>query len=195
MHLIKTPLGQAAFKERSALLSARQRALFILVDGQHTVETILSDTLALHTSPGDVEDMLQKGFLAQAAPKEPDTAANAAPAQAQAAALAPAASPLTHTLPMPSLAPTLASAPAFTSPPPPVATALAQDGIPTPQARYQAAKPLATALSARLGLRGFLLNLSVESAAGYEDLLRLLPKLQAALGAEACQELERALKG
>jgi hypothetical protein len=76
-----------------------------------------------------------------------------------------------------------------------VATALAQDGIPTPQARYQAAKPLATALSARLGLRGFLLNLSVESAAGYEDLLRLLPKLQAALGAEACQELERALKG
>lgn len=189
MHLIKTPLGQAAFKERSALLSARQRALFILVDGQHTVETILSDTLALHTSPGDVEDMLQKGFLAQAAPKEPDTAANAAPPSA------PAASPLPHTLPMPSLAPAPASAPAFTSPPPPVATALAQDGIPTPQARYQAAKPLATALSARLGLRGFLLNLSVESAAGYEDLLRLLPKLQAALGAEACQELERALKG
>ena len=160
MHLIKTPLGQAAFKERSALLSARQRALFILVDGQHTVETILSDTLALHTSPGDVEDMLQKGFLAQAAPKEPDTAANAA--LAQAAAQAPAAAPLPHTLPMPSLAPAPASAPAFTSPPPPVATALAQDGIPTPQARYQAAKPLATALSARLGLRGFLLNLSVE---------------------------------
>lgn len=65
----------------------------------------------------------------------------------------------------------------------------------TPQERYSDAKPLATKLTAGLGLRGFMLNLSVESAAGYDDLLALLPKIQDAVGAKACRELERALKG
>ena len=65
----------------------------------------------------------------------------------------------------------------------------------SPQQRYSDAKPLATKLTAGLGLRGFMLNLSVESAAGYDDLLALLPKIQDAVGAKACRELERALKG
>ena len=65
----------------------------------------------------------------------------------------------------------------------------------TPQERYFDAKPLATKLTASMGLRGFMLNLSVESAAGYDDLLALFPKIQEALGSKACQELERALKG
>ena len=65
----------------------------------------------------------------------------------------------------------------------------------TPQERYSEAKPLATKLTAGLGLRGFMLNLSVESAAGVDDLLTLFPKIQDAVGAKACRELERALKG
>ncbi len=65
----------------------------------------------------------------------------------------------------------------------------------SPQARYSDAKPIATRLTASLGLRGFMLNLSVESAAGFDDLLALLPKIQDALGAEACRDLELALKG
>jgi hypothetical protein len=65
----------------------------------------------------------------------------------------------------------------------------------TEQQRYQDAKPIATQLTAKLGLRGFMLNLSVESAAGYPELLALLPKIQEALGTKACRELERALKG
>ncbi|APW41680.1 hypothetical protein [Rhodoferax saidenbachensis] len=65
----------------------------------------------------------------------------------------------------------------------------------TPQERYFDAKPLATQLTASMGLRGFMLNLSVESAAGYDDLLILFPKIQDALGSKACRELERALKG
>jgi len=63
------------------------------------------------------------------------------------------------------------------------------------QDRYQEAKPLATQLTAKLGLRGFRLNLSVESASGFEELLVLLPKIKDAAGPQACQELERALKG
>ena len=65
----------------------------------------------------------------------------------------------------------------------------------TAQERYSDAKPLATKLTASLGLRGFMLNLSVESAAGYDDLLALFPKIQEAVGTKAARELERALKG
>jgi hypothetical protein len=63
----------------------------------------------------------------------------------------------------------------------------------TPQERYAEAYPLATQLTASLGLRGFKLNLAVESASGYEDLLALLPKIQGAVGHEACRRLEQAL--
>lgn len=65
----------------------------------------------------------------------------------------------------------------------------------TPQERYSDAMPIATKLTAGLGLRGFRLNLSVEAAAGYDDLLALLPKIQEAVGSKAARELERALKG
>jgi hypothetical protein len=61
------------------------------------------------------------------------------------------------------------------------------------QQRYFDAKPIATQLTATLGLRGFMLNLAVESAAGYPELLKLLPKIQDAVGAKACRKLERAL--
>ena len=63
------------------------------------------------------------------------------------------------------------------------------------QERYRDAMPLATRVTAGLGLRGFRLNLAVEAASGYEDLLALLPKIQAAAGEKACIALERALKG
>ncbi len=61
------------------------------------------------------------------------------------------------------------------------------------QDRYKEAKPLATKLTAALGLRGFRLNLAVESAGGYEELLALLPKIKDAAGAKACADLERTL--
>lgn len=64
----------------------------------------------------------------------------------------------------------------------------------TPQERYADAKPIATKLTAGLGLRGFRLNLSVEAAAGFDDLLTLLPKIQDAVGGKLASELERALK-
>jgi len=61
------------------------------------------------------------------------------------------------------------------------------------QDRYKEAKPLATKLTASLGLRGFRLNLAVEAAGGFEELLALLPKIKDAAGASACAELERTL--
>jgi len=61
------------------------------------------------------------------------------------------------------------------------------------QDRYTEAKPIATKLTAALGLRGFRLNLAVEAAGGFEELLALLPKIKEAVGAKACEELERTL--
>src|SRR2546421_10292114 len=43
----------------------------------------------------------------------------------------------------------------------------------TPQERYAEAYPIATALTAGLGLRGFRLNLAVEAATNYEQLLEV----------------------
>jgi hypothetical protein len=60
--------------------------------------------------------------------------------------------------------------------------------------RYTEAKPIATKLTAGLGLRGFRLNLAVEAAGGYDELLVLLPKIQEAVGTKACEELEHVLK-
>lgn len=61
------------------------------------------------------------------------------------------------------------------------------------QDRYKEAKPMATKLTAALGLRGFRLNLAVEAAGGFDELLALLPKIKEAAGAKACAELERTL--
>ncbi|MEO8118105.1 MAG: hypothetical protein ABI606_02125 [Rhodoferax sp.] len=63
------------------------------------------------------------------------------------------------------------------------------------QERYSAAMPMATKLTASLGLRGFRLNLAVEAASGFDDLLALLPKIQDAVGTKSCVALEQALKG
>ena len=65
----------------------------------------------------------------------------------------------------------------------------------TPQERYRDAMPIATRLTASLGLRGFRLNLAVEGASGFDDLLVLLPQIEAVVGVEDCVALERALKG
>lgn len=62
-----------------------------------------------------------------------------------------------------------------------------------PMQRYQRAYPVATRITAQLGLRGFKLNLAVEAASGYDDLVTLLPKIAIAAGDKAAAELKRAL--
>ncbi|SEF28606.1 hypothetical protein ABL840_26445 [Variovorax sp. NFACC27] len=61
------------------------------------------------------------------------------------------------------------------------------------QQRYKDAYPIATQLTGGLGLKGFRLNLQVEAATGYDDLLALAPKIRAAVGAEKAAPLDKAL--
>ena len=63
----------------------------------------------------------------------------------------------------------------------------------SPQERYQAAYPIATRLTASLGLRGVRLNLAVEAASSYDDLLALSTKIRDAVGADEFAPLGAAL--
>lgn len=63
----------------------------------------------------------------------------------------------------------------------------------TPQERYAEAYPIASQLTAGLGLRGFRLNLAVEAATNYEQLLEVAPKIKDAVGPERYAPLDNAL--
>ena len=69
------------------------------------------------------------------------------------------------------------------------------DGRPSvlSQANYSLAYPIATRLTAGLGLRGFRLNLAVEAAGNLEKLKELAPRIKDAVGAEKFRELDDAL--
>ena len=61
------------------------------------------------------------------------------------------------------------------------------------QAHFLKAWPIATRLTANLGLRGFRLNLAVESAGDLAKLRELAPRIKDAVGNEKFRELEIAL--
>lgn len=63
------------------------------------------------------------------------------------------------------------------------------------QQRYLRAMPVATKLTASLGLKGFRLNLAVEAAADLHDLLQLYPKIRDAVGRDAALPLKEILQG
>ncbi len=63
------------------------------------------------------------------------------------------------------------------------------------QDRYAAAYPLAIQLTSALGLRGFRLNLAVEAATSYEQLLEVGPRIREAVGEERYKPLDRILRG
>lgn len=65
----------------------------------------------------------------------------------------------------------------------------------SPQQRYQDAYPIATRLTAGLGLKGFRLNLAVEAAANYDELKALAPKIRDMVGPQQCTVLDFALDG
>lgn len=160
----KTEAGQTAFKTRSVELSSRQRSAFLLFDGKRTLAEVLKATTGLGITAPDIDDLVTKGLLA------PHAGTGAAPPPAAV-----------DTVPA-----TIEAAPGATD-------ASTQAEELTPTQRYQRAYPVATRITAQLGLRGFKLNLAVEAASGYDDLVALLPKIAISAGDKATAELKRAL--
>lgn len=65
----------------------------------------------------------------------------------------------------------------------------------TPQERYRDAYLVATQITSSLGLRGFRLNLAVEAAGSFEQLVELAPKIRQAVTPEKFAALDAALHG
>jgi hypothetical protein len=83
--------------------------------------------------------------------------------------------------------------------PAPAAPRAPQEGEAAPRAnpeeRYRNAYPLAVALTSSMGLRGVRLNMAVETAKNYEELLVVAAKIKEAVGDEKFEALRKALKG
>ena len=169
MPYVKTALAAEALRQRSGgVLAQRQRTALILFDGKRSVDDVLRQTAGLGVQREDITHLLDNGLLHDDGTK-PAKSASAPPDQPSSEKPSQNASSASRT-----------------------PSALTVD---EQQRRYRIAYPLATQLTATLGLRGFKLNLAVEKADGYAGLRELLPKIEAAAGADRTAELRSALDG
>jgi len=173
MVLVKTQAGQEALKDRRGSLSSRQRSAFILFDGKRTTGEILAATAAMGITQDDVQTMIAQGLLA--------------PLSGQALAVPSAAAGADS-----ASAPVTMTGEASGTDLGTIASPMEGSGR-SPKERYQAAYPIATELTAGLGLRGFRLNLSVEGAGSFDDLAALAPKIREAVGDTKFDRLDKAL--
>lgn len=183
MSYIKTELGQTALHDRTIALTPRQRSAFIMFDGKRSTEDVIKATAGLGISMADVEHFLAMGLLAvnNAIPSLSSSAARATPA---------ADAPVPMTAKTGGASHTSASAGPDAIPATRGASALPTSGE---TAHYTRAYPIATRLTAGLGLRGFRLNLAVEAAGDLKKLQELAPKIRDAVGPDKFKELEDAL--
>ncbi|RCX09819.1 hypothetical protein [Extensimonas vulgaris] len=167
MVLSKTSAGLAALKDRHGGLTPRQRAAFILFDGKRSTAEVLAATAAIGITQADVQAMLEQGLLCatEGFSESVLTASMAASPDETPSAVADET----------------------------VAVESSQGSGRSDMERYQAAYPIAIQLTAGLGLRGFRLNLAVESAHGYADLATLAPKIRDAVGDAKYAALARVL--
>lgn len=167
MIYIKTELGRTVMQDRSLGLNPRQRSAFILFDGMRSVDEVLKLTKALGVAADDISRLVELALLA---PK--DAAAARKPSDVARPPLAVPAAPA-----------------------PDVGLSVSAGELPAldDQAHYARAYPIAVRLTSSLGLRGFRLNLAVESAADLEALKDLAPKIKEAVGVDKFRELEEAL--
>lgn len=181
MVLVKTEAGQEALKDRQGGLTSRQRSAFILFDGKRSTGEVLAATAAMGITQDDVQAMIALGLLEPLSSSGAGAAVAAAAAakgsgQAVAAAAASSSSSSSST----SFEATLAM------------EAIKGSGR-SDQQRYTDAYPIATELTAGLGLRGFRLNLAVEGAGSFSDLAALAPKIREAVGDAKFARLDKAL--
>jgi len=184
MIYIKTERGRTALQSRSSILAARHRPAFIMFDGRRGVEEVLKAATGFGFTMTDVEQMLGLGLIEPALNQTGDrsgsslsnyTSTSVLPSQFASSALPSAWSASVNV-----------GSQSVTLPP---------AGTPSvdAQAHFLKALPGATRLTANLGLRGFRLNLAVESAGGLAKLKALAPRIKDAVGAEKFRELEIAL--
>ena len=181
MILVKTDAGRLAMKDRSAALAPRQRSAFILFDGKKTLAEVLQATAGMGLTSGDVTSMVDAGLLAEAP-------GGSASMTMGSLAVGGSAASRAHALPATG-SPSQGGSEEGAAPRP----HRAERQVRSTQERYRDAYPVATRLTAALGLRGFRLNLAVEGVGSFEQLEALAPKIREAVGPGPFVELDRAL--
>ena len=179
MVLVKTQAGQEALKDRQGGLTSRQRSAFILFDGKRSTGEVLAATAAMGITQDDVQAMISLGLL------EPQSGSGAGAAVAAAAAAKGTGQAVA--------AANAASSASSTSYEATVAMESVKGSGRSDQQRYTDAYPIATELTAGLGLRGFRLNLAVEGAGSFSDLAALAPKIREAVGDAKFARFDKAL--
>jgi len=180
----KTERGRTALQSRSSMLAPRHRPAFIMFDGKRGVEEVLKAASGFGFTMVDVDQMLELGLI--------ELALGQTPGQSDASV-----SQLSNSSVLPSQVASSASPSAALAlePASNLSDTLRPAGTPSldAQAHFLKAWPIATRLTANLGLRGFRLNLAVEYAADLVQLKELAPRIKDAVGSEKFRELEIAL--
>ncbi len=173
----KTELGKQTFKERNNSLSPRQRSALILFDGAKEDDVILKALAVTGFSHEDIQYLVDNGFIeaTDELQSRPFAANSGFSGLSGMSGFGGNSGFPVSTQNLPGAQPT--------------------ESPLSEQDRYKLAYPIATRLTSGLGLRGFRLNLSLESAGSYRELMVLAPKIRAAVGDEKFVELYRALKG
>ena len=179
MVLVKTQAGQEALKDRQGGLTSRQRSAVILFEGKRSTGEVLAATAAMGITQDDVQAMISLGLL------EPQSGSGAGAAVAAAAAAKGTGQAVA--------AANAASSASSTSYEATVAMEAVKGSGRSDQQRYTDAYPIATELTAGLGLRGFRLNLAVEGAGSFSDLAALAPKIREAVGDAKFARFDKAL--
>ena len=76
MPFAKTELGIMAFQERSALINARQRAVFVLINGVRDSGTIMRLTSGLGVGVEDLAHLYHQGLITRVMVPPPDPKAS-----------------------------------------------------------------------------------------------------------------------
>ena len=186
----KTELGKTALKSRAPILAARHRPAFIMFDGRRSAEEVLKAASGFGFTMVDVEQMLRLGLI-EIALDQTGSRTDSMLSQHPNSSVLPSTSELSALPSAWSFSVNAASQNATLSPAgtPLVGVAPSLDA----QAHFLKAWPIATRLTAKLGLRGFRLNLAVEAAADLAGLKELAPRIKDAVGDEKFRELEIAL--
>ncbi len=195
----KTARGHKVLQDRSIPLAPRHRMIFILFDGKTSTADILKSTAGLGVERSDVLDLIELGLIEPV----PTNIASTQPALSKTAqsAFSPfneaeLNSESNNSSLFNNSSSNTNNAISYTEPPKvPNASQANQFDLDAEvkKLRFQNAYPLAVQITSNLGLGGFRLNLAIEQAMGYEDLVALLPRIEKAAGPNACAKLHEIL--
>ena len=184
----KTARGHKVLQDRSIPLAPKHRMIFILFDGKTATADILKSAAGLGVERADVLDLLELGLI------EPVSSEAKAPLLSSPSGFFDKNEIIDQPVSVfpPSITPPPSSYPEPQVPNAKQANQFDLDAA-VKQMRFQNAYPLAVQITSNLGLGGFRLNLAIEHAMNYEDLVALLPRIEKAAGPHACAKLHELL--